>query len=238
MTATTWNPGTPCCSERTGLRALGFAHLWRRIDADADAQIRPAKTALFSDLPREIVEIGPGCGANFPYFSAGTRVLAFEPNVYLHDDLRAAAARHGIELDLRASDLAAGRLPDGSQELVVSTLVLCSVRDPDATLAEIHRILRPDGRLLFIEHVAAAKGSRQARYQRLVRGAWRALADGCDPCARTAEALRASELTITSAKLERFGSNLDPTNLVYFGVAVKRDDRAAAVTRAGRSATA
>lgn len=212
---------------RTDARARRFARLWRLIDAGADQQVRPAKAALLRDLPGAIVELGPGCGANFAHMPEGTRVLAFEPNLYFHDELRANAARHGITLDLRAGDLASGRLPDASQDLVLSTLVLCSVANVDATLAEIQRVLRPGGRLIFIEHVAAQPGTRQALYQRVVRRAWRALADGCDPCAETAAALDRSGLTIVDARLERLGPNLDPTNLIYWGIAQHRADRAA-----------
>jgi SAM-dependent methyltransferase len=206
-------------SVRNDRRARRFARVWRFIDAAADEQIRSAKAALLTDLPRQIVEVGPGRGANFAYFAKGTRVIALEPNPYFHDHLRSAAAARGIDLDLRAADVRASGLDDASQDLVVSTLVLCSVGDLDASLSEIHRILRPGGRLLFIEHVAAAPGTLQARYQRIVRRPWQALGDGCDPCAATVAALERSALTITDAHLERRGSNLDPTNLIYWGAA-------------------
>lgn len=204
---------------RADRRARRFARLWRAMDDAVDEQIRPAKSDLFTDLPRRIVEIGPGRGSNFGYFEPGTQVIAFEPNTYFHDDLRAAAANHRIDLDLRAGDLHSGELADGSQDLVISTLVLCSVGDTDSVLEEIRRVLRPGGRLLFIEHVAAPRGTAKAYYQRLLRHPWRALGDGCDPCNDTVERLARSGLEVTGTRLEPLGSNLDPTNLTYWGAA-------------------
>ena len=59
------------------------------------------KRAFFRDLPERVVEIGPGVGANFRHYPAGTEVVAVEPNVRLWDKLRAAAATHDLKLDLR-----------------------------------------------------------------------------------------------------------------------------------------
>jgi SAM-dependent methyltransferase len=81
-------------------------------------------------------------------------------------------------------------LPDGSVDTVVCTLVLCTVDDLDATLTEIRRLLRPDGRLLFIEHVAAGPGTRLRRWQDRLERPWRRLAHGCHTNRDTEDALR------------------------------------------------
>lgn len=210
-------------ADRADRRARRFARLWRAMDASVDEQIRPAKTDLLTGLEPDgaIVEIGPGRGSNFPYYSSGSRIIAYEPNRHFADDLRAAAREHGHDLDLRIADLFAEPLPDASVDLVVSTLVLCSVGDPGPVLEGVRRILRPGGRLVFIEHVAEPAGSLRALYQRIVRRPWRAIGDGCDPRNSTLDALRRSAFEITEDRLERFGSGLDPTNLVYSGVARK-----------------
>lgn len=200
-------------------RSRRFANLWRSMAESVDEQVRPAKSALFTGLPRTIVEIGPGCGTNFAYLEPGTRVVAFEPNGHFRDDLHRAAAEHGLDLDLRVGDLASGALADGSQDVVISSLVLCSVADIAATLAEIRRVLRPGGRLLFIEHIAAPRGSARARYQRIVRRPWMALGDGCDPCANTHDLLEQSGLVLTGTQVGVLGSALDPTSLTYWGTA-------------------
>ena len=73
--------------------------------------------------------------------------------------------------------------------MVVSTLVLCSVANPEATLQEIHRVLKPGGRFIFLEHVAAPEGSGLRRLQNLAQPAWTTMADGCHPNRETGVSL-------------------------------------------------
>jgi SAM-dependent methyltransferase len=139
------------------------------------------KRWLFANLPPTVVEIGPGTGANLRYYRPGTRLIAIEPNRHMHSPLRNAAQRYGIELELREEGADAIGLPDASVDAVVSTLVLCSVPDPAATLHEVRRILRPGGRFLFLEHVQAGRSHPVLRMvQRSVARPWRWFFEGCD----------------------------------------------------------
>ena len=116
------------------------------------------KAALFANLPDDVVELGPGTGANLRYYRPGTRLVAIEPNPHMHPALARAAARRAIGLDVRPVG-AEQVTPTGSVDAVVCTLVLCTVpKARYAALAGRRRILRPSGRLLVIEHVAAPKG--------------------------------------------------------------------------------
>jgi ubiquinone/menaquinone biosynthesis C-methylase UbiE len=126
-----------------------------------------------------VLEIGPGTGVNLPYLQPGIRWTGVEPNAYLREETRAEAARRGV--DARVLTGVAGQLPlpDRSVDAVVATLVLCSVPDQDAALAEVRRALRPGGRFVFIEHVGAPRGTWLRRVQRLVRPVWRIFGDGC-----------------------------------------------------------
>ncbi|MGI9659355.1 MAG: class I SAM-dependent methyltransferase [Gaiellaceae bacterium] len=201
----------------TTLRNKVFARLWKLIDASVDEQIRSAKEDVLKDLPERIVEIGPGRGANFSYYGDGTQVIAFEPNVLFHDDLIDAAADHGVALTLEGGDLTSGQLPSASEDAIVSTLVLCSVGDVDAELAEIRRVLRPGGRMVFIEHVAAPQRSATALAQRVLRRPWRFFADGCDLCAGTREAIERAGFAKVDGQLKRLGPAADPSALTYWG---------------------
>lgn len=139
------------------------------------------KRRLFANLPPTVVEIGPGTGANLRYYRPGTRLIAIEPNRHMHSPLRKAAQRYGIELELREEGADATALPDASVDAVVSTLVLCTVPDPAATLREVRRILRPGGRFLFLEHVRAGQSHPVLRMvQRSVARPWRWFFEGCD----------------------------------------------------------
>lgn len=137
------------------------------------------KERLLADLPAELVEIGPGVGANFRYYPPGTRVIAVEPNPAMHRRLRETAERRGLELEIRGQRGEELGLDDACTEVLVSTLVLCSVTHPQRVLEEVRRVLVPGGRFVFIEHVAAPRGSVLRKTQERIRRPWRFLFDGC-----------------------------------------------------------
>jgi ubiquinone/menaquinone biosynthesis C-methylase UbiE len=147
------------------------------------------KRELFGGLPRTVLELGAGDGANFRYLDRGTRVIAVEPNVHMHPRLRARAARYGLQVDVHPATAEALPLADGAVDAVISSLVLCTVRDPAHALAEVRRVLRPGGRYWCIEHVAAPEGTALAWLQRAVRRPWRWLFEGCETCRDTARLL-------------------------------------------------
>jgi ubiquinone/menaquinone biosynthesis C-methylase UbiE len=137
------------------------------------------KSTAFADLPPTVVELGAGVGANMRYLPVDTRLIAIEPNPYMHTRLRRAAGSRGIDLEIRSVVAEQIDLPDASADAVISSLVLCSVRDPDAVLAEIRRVLRPGGRFSFAEHVAAEPGTPTRWTQRVLRRPWAWVFEGC-----------------------------------------------------------
>lgn len=139
------------------------------------------KRALLAPLRGRVVEIGPGAGANLRSFSPDVAWIGIEPNPWLHPYLREEAARLGRSIDVRSGRAEALDLPDASVDAVVSTLVLCSVSDPAGVLQEVLRVLKPGGRFVFLEHVAAPRGSGLRCLQRVLRPGWRVIADGCRP---------------------------------------------------------
>lgn len=184
------------------VRGRANAAFFRLVDRYVDHVIGARKAALFAELPETVVELGPGTGANLRYYRPGTRLVAIEPNPHMHPALERASARSGIHLDLRAVGAEATRLPRGGVDAVVATLVLCTVPDPAAALAEVRRILRPGGRLLLIEHVAAPDRTWLAALQRLIRGPWRWAFEGCDLRRSTAELV--ADAGFAEVHLERY----------------------------------
>jgi ubiquinone/menaquinone biosynthesis C-methylase UbiE len=160
------------------------------------------KRALLGGLRGTVVEIGPGAGVNLPYFASDVRWIGVEPNVHFHGGLRRKAARLGLDADVRAGTAERLDLPDASADAVVSTLVLCSVDDLDAALAEVRRVLKPGGRLVFIEHVAAPPDSLLRRVQRGIRPLWGVIADGCRPDRETGRHIEAAGFT--EVQIDRF----------------------------------
>lgn len=182
--------------------------------------MRKGKANAFAGLPANVVEIGPGVGANLRYLPTGARLIGIEPNPYMHERLCRAAHRHGIELEIRSVVGERIDLPDASAEAVISSLVLCTVHDPAAVLAEIRRVLKPGGRFSFAEHVVAAPRTPTRFLQRALRRPWAWVFEGCS-CERDITTLIASA---GFAKVEispyRIHSPLVPFNNHIAGTAI------------------
>jgi SAM-dependent methyltransferase len=168
------------------------AWLLAAFDGYMHAKYAGIKSRLLADAPSVVVEIGPGSGANLRYLPAGTRLIAIEPNRQMHDALRRRAEQCGIDLDLRCLAGESLDLSSASVDFVFSSLVLCSVDSPAQVLAEVRRVLRPGGRFACVEHVAAPVGSRNYGLQRMIRGPWKWLFEGCDLCQDTGSMLRSA----------------------------------------------
>ncbi|MFC4858214.1 class I SAM-dependent methyltransferase [Actinophytocola glycyrrhizae] len=145
--------------------------------------------ALVGALRGTVLELGPGDGVNLRHYQPDVRLVAVEPDAAARRRTGAAATRLGLSarvLDGRAEELA---LPDGSVDAVVCSFVLCSVTDQAATLAEVHRVLRPGGRFLFAEHAAAPRGTWTRRGQDLVAGLTGLFGVRCRPNRETGPAI-------------------------------------------------
>ncbi len=165
-----------------GLNQRIFAWAMARFSPRYEQFSAKYKEPLFAELSGTVLEVGPGTGVNLGYFrNRAVRWIGVEPNLHMERYLRAEANRLGMPIDLRVGT--ADRMPvsDGSVDAVISTLVLCSVPDQPRAIREILRTLKPGGRLVFIEHVAAPDGSRLRRVQNLVTPVWKRLGDGCRP---------------------------------------------------------
>jgi len=169
-----------------------FAWEMAHLTAQYETAMRDRKAALFANLEGTVLEIGPGSGANLSYYSQDIHWIGIEPNPFMHDYLREQAQALGLTLDLRQGTAEDLEIADDSIDAVVSTLVLCSVPEQARTLQEIRRVLKPGGRFLFLEHVAAPQGTWLRRVQQGVRPLWKVLADGCHPDRDTGKALEAA----------------------------------------------
>lgn len=144
-----------------------------------ESYIAGRRRNLLADVEGHVLELGPGTGTNFAYFPEGIRWTGYEPNRHMHAKLEVRARERGIEPAIHARSADGIDLPAESVDAVVATLVLCSVSDPAAVLRGVRRVLRPGGRFLFLEHVAAPEGSAAHRWQRRLRPLWRFCTDGC-----------------------------------------------------------
>ncbi len=189
-----------------------FAWLMSRISGPYDRLLAGRKRRLLSGLDGTIVEIGPGVGANLKYYRTGVSWIGFEPNPCMRPYYPQA-------LDLREGSAESLDLPSGMADAVVSTLVLCSVRDIAACLNEALRVLKPGGRLVFIEHVAAHPGTGLRLAQRALQPIWSRCAGGCHPGRDTAAEIERAGFE--HVDLERFRLPLGPIAPHIAGVAVR-----------------
>lgn len=126
-----------------------------------------------------VLEIGIGSGLNLPFYGPGvTEVVGLDPSAPLLRMAGGQAARSGVRARLLEGSAEAIPLEDASFDTVLTTWTLCSVRDAGAALAEIRRVLKPAGHLLFVEH-GSAPDAGVARWQDRLTPLWTSIAGGC-----------------------------------------------------------
>ena len=171
-------PGLPAA--RSGSYKRFFAWLLSHLQDHYGEAIDARKRQLLGELAGTVVEVGVGAGANFSFYGPGVELIAVEPNLHMYPYLRREAEKHHLNFELRGGTAESMDVESNSADFVVSTLVLCSVDDAAAALREVLRVLKPGGRFVFVEHVAAPMGSRLRRWQRRLKGLWRRIGDGCE----------------------------------------------------------
>jgi SAM-dependent methyltransferase len=184
-------------SPASGLWARTFAVLYDPVLWVSErVGMRACRQELLGHARGRTVELGSGTGLNLPHYpnDLGELILT-EPDAAMATRLERRLRRSGRSA--RVLSAPAERLPfdDSSVDTVVSTLVLCTVDAPDVALREIARVLRPDGQLLFIEHVRS-ESARLAAWQDRLAGPWQRFAEGCRCNRATVELIAACDLEV------------------------------------------
>jgi len=138
-----------------------------------DKRFAPYRERVLAGAEGRVLEIGVGSGANLPYYSPlATEVLGLEP----HPKLQAMATDAGLRVIQGSAE--AIPLDSASVDSVVTTWTLCSIPDADLALREMRRVLRPGGRLLFVEHGLAPEAGVR-RWQTRLTPLWKRIVGGC-----------------------------------------------------------
>jgi ubiquinone/menaquinone biosynthesis C-methylase UbiE len=178
-----------------------FARMYARMAADFEAKgAREHRTEALAGLTGRVVELGAGTGINFRHYpTTVTEVVAVEPEPYLRAIATDAAVK--VEVPVTVMDGHAERLPldDASCDAGVASLVLCSVPDQAAALAELRRVIRPGGELRFYEHVRSDRPGF-ARAQQALDIVWPYLGGGCHASRTTLEAIERAGFELESVR--------------------------------------
>ncbi len=169
------------------------------------AGLRAHRETLLAGVAGRVLEIGGGTGANLPFYgSAVEDLVVTEPEEPMAQRLERKLGSCKVPVRVVRAPAEALPFPDESFDVVVSTLVLCTVGDASRALAEIRRVLKPGGRLVFLEHVRS-DGARLARWQDRLNGLQTRVGHGCNCNRDTLGNIKEAGFTIAALDHDQLG---------------------------------
>ncbi|CAG5981895.1 unnamed protein product [Menidia menidia] len=174
-----------------------------RISITYNKKMHDKKKELFHSVPEfsdsgkpvKILEIGCGSGTNFEFYPSGSRVTCCDPNPHFRKFLKKSMEQND-HLSYDSFVVSSGEdmssVGDECVDVVVCTLVLCTVRDITQTLREVHRVLRKGGAFFFMEHVVADPSTWSHFFQHVLQPLWYYFGDGCEVTRETWKYLEAA----------------------------------------------
>ena len=202
-----------------------FARFYDRLTARTErAGLAEMRRSLLSAASGRVLELGAGTGHNLQHYTdAVTELVLAEPDPNMARILRERLEREGTAagnpsvIEAPAEDLP---FDDGSFDVVVATLVLCTVEDPSRALAEVRRVLVEGGRFLYLEHVRSARRGL-ARWQDWLERPWGWVSGGCHPNRATDQLLATAGFWIDSLERDKLPKAPPLVRPVIRGVAVR-----------------
>ena len=141
--------------------------------------LRPYRERVAGAAEGRVLEIGIGSGVNLPFYARqAEQIFGLDPSPRLLARARRKAKRTEVDVQLLTGSAESIPLADRSIDTVVTTWTACSIPEIATALGEMRRVLKPGGRLLFVEHGLAPE-PRVARWQHRLTPLWRRIAGGC-----------------------------------------------------------
>ena len=197
--------------------AAGYDTFQARMERNFLGRIRDE---LLAEASGSVVEIGAGTGVNLSHYPPSVeRLVCTEPEEPMARRLRHKAADSGYDIEVVEAPAESLPFEDDSFDTAVATLVLCTVSDPTRALREIARVLRPGGRLIFIEHVRSPEPGL-AKWQDRLHPLWVRFGHGCHCNRPTLETIEASPLQVESHRRGRIPKAPPIVRPLLTGVAV------------------
>lgn len=199
-------------ADRTGNAV--FARVWVVASPLLEwAGVGASRRRLVAGLHGTVVEVGAGSGVTFQHYPpAVTRVVAVEPDPHLREHARRCAERAPVPIEVVDGVAESLPLADGEADAVVCGLVLCTVPDVPAALAEARRVLAPAGELRVLEHVRAP--GVLGRVADRITPVWSRMGGGCRPNRDTARALTEAGFDVSGLTTRPFPPVLPLTPLL------------------------
>jgi SAM-dependent methyltransferase len=169
----------------------------------------------------EILEIGVGTGLNLPHYPENVkRITTADPNPGMNKKLQRRIDETGIEVNKQIISSESLPFDEGTFDCVVSTITLCSIFDVKRAMSELYRVLKPGGRILFLEH-GISPDAKVANWQRRLNWLQRRFGDGCTLTLNVPELL--STQPFSSVEIDNFYLEETPKThgFMYRGVATK-----------------
>jgi ubiquinone/menaquinone biosynthesis C-methylase UbiE len=198
-----------------------FARFFNRFAGLMERELGERRRELLAGLSGRVLEVGAGNGMNFRHYPASVdEVVALEPEPYLRSKAELAAREAPVRVGVGSAAAYPLPLEGESADAAVTSLVLCTVPDPQAALAELRRVLKPGAELRFMEHVRSDR-PRKARVQDWSdrSGIWPRVAGGCHCARNTVAAIEAAGFEIESVRDFGLGPSWGVTHPHVIGVA-------------------
>ncbi|OIB56057.1 class I SAM-dependent methyltransferase [Natrialba sp. SSL1] len=185
----------------------------------------PHRHYLTRDLSGRVLDIGAGTGANVPYLAEAdstVEIHAIEPDQHMRRQAVTKAREYGCAVDLRDARAESLPYPDDAFDVVLASLVFCTIQDPDAALEEVARVLKPDGEFRFLEHVHA--DGWRATGQHVLNPLWERVAGGCQLTRDTVERFVCHD-EFAVEQIERIDRGVFPATPIVRGTLRRRRHR-------------
>ena len=189
-----------------------------------EACLRDWRRELLAQAEGTVVEVGAGTGANLEFYPDDVdEVILTEPAPHMRDQLLERVAQQPNPDRFTVDERLVEQLEpaDGGFDTVVMTLVLCSVDEPREALQAVCSALKPEGKLIFLEHVASRRGGRHTA-QRIVEPVWKVCAGNCHLTRRSGEAIEEVGFELKSMKREEMKTLIPFIRPSVRGIAVKK----------------
>jgi len=192
-----------------------FAALYDPLTRSFENRIAEHREYLTDGMTGDVLDLGAGTGANFPYMrDTDASLHAVEPDPHMLKRARKSAEELGVDVEIRSDVAESLSYEDDFFDYVVAALVFCTIGDVEKALDEVARVLRSGSEFRFLEHVGDEGLARRA--QETLNPLWKRCAGGCNLHRDTAERFEARE-EFETVEIETFRDGMTPVNPLVRG---------------------